>query len=163
MLGSITQHESLRLYPKSVLRKNNILDRRPRTVSANEYVTRDQMMMTNAGNECWRNSKVRFEIPDIEVSSSSIQGSSGPSSIQGSSGLSYQGSWELSYQGSSGLSYQGSSGLSYQGPKDKGFKAFENKGFINDQWSSVIKTLILKIKFSLQTYITCYITLQTCI
>ena len=106
MLGSITQHESLRLYPKSVLRKNNMLDRRPRTVSVNEYVTRDQMM-TNAGNENWRNSKVRFEIPD--VSSSSVQGSSGPSSIQGSSGL------------------------SYQGPKDKGFKAFENKGFINYQ------------------------------
>lgn len=118
MLGSITQHESLRLYPKSALRKNNILDRRPRTASANEYVTRDQIIMTNAGNESWRNSKVRFEIPEMDVSpSSSVQGSLGHSSVQESSGL----------------GVQGSSGLSYQGPKDKGLKGFENKGFINDQ------------------------------
>ena len=68
ILRSRTQHQSLKLDERPSIRNKNVL---ARTTSYNEYLTKDQMIrLENSENENWRNSKVRFEIPQIVVSNS---------------------------------------------------------------------------------------------
>ena len=72
ILRSRTQHQSLKLDERPSIRNKNVLERKlVRTTSHNQYLTKDQMIrLENSENENWRNSKVRFEIPQIVVSNS---------------------------------------------------------------------------------------------
>ena len=72
ILRTRTQHQSLKLDERPSTRNKNLLGRKlVRTTSHKEYLTKDEMLrLGHSENENRRNSKVRFEIPEIVVSNS---------------------------------------------------------------------------------------------
>lgn len=70
ILRSRTQNQSLKLDDRPSIKNKHLLGRKlARTASENEHLRKDQIVtIENSENENWRNSKVRFEIPEIKVS-----------------------------------------------------------------------------------------------